>query len=184
MIAFGAARRRLFPRRLRSAAGALLLAGAFVILPVASAFEPVLAEDLKGKFGEWDLRCETPPGATKQQCALVQRVTAEDVPGLNLIVLVMKLNEGKQRLMRIIAPLGVLLPSGLGLMIDETKIGNTGFARCNTHGCIAEAIMDDKLIDQLKTGKTATFIVHETPEKGVGLPIPLSGFKEGFAKLP
>jgi len=181
MIAFGAARRRFLSRRLRSAAGVLLLAGAFAL---AAGSQPGLAEDLVGKYGDWDLRCETPPGASKQQCALVQRVAAEDVPGLNLIVMVLKLNEGKNRLMRIIAPLGVLLPTGLGLMIDETKVGTTGFARCNPHGCIAEAIMDDKLLDQLKTGKNATFIVHETPDKGVGLPVTLAGFKEGFAKLP
>ena len=182
MIAFGAARRRFFPWRLRSAAGALLLAGAFALGP--GALQTVRAEEFKGKFGDWDLRCETPPGASKEQCALVQRVAAEDVPGLNLIVLILKLNDGKTRLMRVIAPLGVLLPTGLGLMIDETKIGNTGFARCNPHGCIAEAVMDDKLIDQLKTGKTATYIVHEMPDKGIGLPVTLSGFKEGFAKLP
>ena len=181
MIAFGAARRRFFPRRLRSGAGVLLLAGAFAL---AAGWQPGLAEDLMGKYGDWDMRCETPPGASKQQCALIQRVAAEDVPGLNLIVMVLKLNDGKSRLMRIIAPLGVLLPTGLGLMIDETKIGTTGFARCNPHGCVAEAMLDDKLIDQLKGGKTATFIVHETPDKGVGLPLTLAGFKEGFAKLP
>jgi invasion protein IalB len=181
MIAFGAARRRFFSRRLRLVAGVLLLASAFAS---ADFLQPVQAEEFKGKFGDWDLRCETPPGASKEQCALVQRVAAEDVPGLNLIVLILKLNDGKTRLMRVIAPLGVLLPTGLGLMIDETKIGNTGFARCNPHGCIAEAVMDDKLIDQLKTGKTATYIVHEMPDKGIGLPVTLSGFKEGFAKLP
>jgi invasion protein IalB len=182
MIAFGAARRRFFPRRLGSAAGVLLLAGAIAL---AVGFpEPGLAEDLIAKYGDWDLRCETPPGATKQQCALVQRVAAEDVPGLNLIVMVLKLNEGKDRLMRIIAPLGVLLPKGLGLIIDENKIGTTGFARCNPHGCVAEAILDDKLLDQLKTGKSATFVVHETPDKGIGLPVALAGFKEGLAKLP
>lgn len=180
MIAFGAARRRFFPRRLRCAAGVLLLAGAFAL---AAGSQPGLAEDFVGKYGDWDMRCETPPGASKQQCALIQRVAAEDVPGLNLIVMVLKLNDGKNRLMRIIAPLGVLLPTGLGLMIDETKIGTTGFSRCNPHGCIAEAMLDDKLIDQLKGGKTATFIVHETPDKGVGLPVTLAGFKEGFAKL-
>jgi invasion protein IalB len=182
MNAFGAARRRLFSRRTRFGAGVMLLASAFAL--GAGVREPARAEDLKGKFGEWDMRCETPPGASKQQCALVQRVTAEDVPGLNLIVLILKLDDGKTRLMRVIAPLGVLLPTGLGLMIDETKIGNTGFARCNQHGCIAEAIMDDKLIDQLKSGKTATYIVHEVPDKGIGLPVPLAGFKDGFAKLP
>ena len=44
--------------------------------------------------------------------------------------------------------------------------------------------MDDKLVDQLKTGKTATFVIHQTPDEGIGLPLALSGFKEGYAKLP
>ena len=28
--------------------------------------------------------------------------------------------------------------------------------------------MDDKLIGQLRTAKTATFIIFETPEEGIG----------------
>jgi len=45
-------------------------------------------------------------------------------------------------------------------------------------------IMEDKLIDQLKNGKIATFVIHQTPDEGIGLPLSLSGFKEGYAKLP
>ena len=44
--------------------------------------------------------------------------------------------------------------------------------------------MEDKLIEQLSTGTTATFIVFNTPEEGVGIPMALNGFKDGFAKLP
>jgi invasion protein IalB len=33
--------------------------------------------------------------------------------------------------------------------------------------------MDDKLINQLKTGQQATFIVFQTPEEGVGIPLRL-----------
>lgn len=40
------------------------------------------------------------------------------------------------------------------------------------------------LVDQLKNGKTATFVIYLTPDEGVGLPLSLAGFKEGFAKLP
>jgi hypothetical protein len=31
---------------------------------------------VKSKHGDWDLRCETPPGAAKEQCALLQSVAA------------------------------------------------------------------------------------------------------------
>jgi invasion protein IalB len=36
----------------------------------------------------------------------------------------------------------------------------------------------------LKNGKTATFILHQTPDEGIGLPLTLQGFKEAYAKLP
>lgn len=44
--------------------------------------------------------------------------------------------------------------------------------------------MEQKLIDQMKAGKNATFIIFQTPEEGVGIPLVLAGFKEGFELLP
>ena len=78
----------------------------------------------------------------------------------------------------------MLLPSGLGLKIDQADIGRAGFVRCLPSGCVAEVVMEDKLIQQLSTGTTATFIIFQTPEEGIGIPLSLNGFKDGFAKLP
>ncbi len=138
----------------------------------------------RAKFSDWELRCETPPGASREQCALLQSVAADDKPNINLVVITLKTSDGKSRLLRVIAPLGVLLPNGLGLKIDQTDIGRAGFVRCLPTGCVAEVIMDDKLVDQLKTGKTATFIIYQTPEEGVGIPLNLAGFGQGFDALP
>ena len=139
---------------------------------------------VKSKYGDWEIRCETPAGASSEQCALIQSVVAEDKTNVNLVVIVLKTSDGKSRLLRVIAPLGVLLPNGLGLKIDQTEIGRAGFVKCLPTGCVAEVVMDDKLIDQMKNGKTATFVIHQVPEEGVGLPLNLQGFKDGYAKLP
>jgi invasion protein IalB len=96
----------------------------------------------------------------------------------------LKTADGKSRLLRVIAPLGVLLPNGLGLKIDQADVGRAGFVRCLPTGCVAEVIMEDKLIDQMRTGTTATFIIYQTPEEGIGIPLNLAGFKDGFEKLP
>jgi invasion protein IalB len=40
------------------------------------------------------------------------------------------------------------------------------------------------LINQLKSGTTATFIVFQSPDDGVGIPVSLSGFAKGFDALP
>jgi invasion protein IalB len=139
---------------------------------------------VKGKFGDWEMRCETPPGAARDQCALMQSVAAEDKPNVNLVVIVLKTADGKSRLLRVIAPLGVLLPSGLGLKVDQADIGRAGFVRCLPTGCVAEVVMEDKLLDQMKAATNATFIIFQTPEEGIGIPLALNGFKDGFDKLP
>jgi invasion protein IalB len=37
--------------------------------------------------------------------------------------------------------------------------------RCLPNGCVAEVVMDEKLIGQLENAKTATFIIFKTPEE-------------------
>ncbi|HEY4980559.1 MAG TPA: invasion associated locus B family protein [Pseudolabrys sp.] len=139
---------------------------------------------VKSVHKDWQIRCDTPPGAKAEQCALIQSVTAEDRANVGLTVIVLKTADAKSRLMRVVAPLGVLLPSGLGLKIDQADIGRAGFVRCLPNGCIAEVIMDDELIKKLRTGKAATFIIFQTPEEGIGFPMSLTGFGEGYDKLP
>ncbi len=140
--------------------------------------------EVKSKHGDWDLRCDTPAGSTTQQCVIMQFVTAQDRENVGLSVVVMKTADKQARILRVLAPLGVLLPRGLGLRIDNTDMGTTGFIRCLPNGCVSEVLMDDQLIQQLRTGKQAMFIIFQTPEEGIGVPISLAGFGEGFDALP
>src|ERR1700758_5815661 len=82
---------------------------------------------VKSVHGDWQIRCDTPPGAQSEQCALIQSVTAEDRPNVGLTVIVLKTADQKFRLMRVLAPLGVLLPNGLGLRIDSVDVGKVSF---------------------------------------------------------
>lgn len=170
----------------RSLAGGRLFRFAFAAMFALALGPPgaaVAQGVVKAKHGDWQVRCETPPGASKELCALVQSIAAEDRPNIGLIIIILKTVDGKNRLLRVIAPLGVLLPSGLGLKIDDVDIGHAGFVRCQPSGCIAEVVMEDKLVDQLKNGKSAVFIIFQTPEEGIGIPLALNGFKEAFAEL-
>ena len=139
---------------------------------------------VRSVHGDWQIRCDTPPGAQGEQCALIQSVVAEDRSNAGLTVIVLKTADQKSKLMRVVAPLGVLLPSGLGLKIDKTDVGRAGFVRCLPNGCVAEVVMDENLMKQLRTGQSATFIIFQTPEEGIGFPMSLKGFGEGFDKLP
>ena len=119
-----------------------------------------------------------PPGAKNEVCALVQSVTAEDRNNIGLTVYFQKFSDGK-RVLRVFAPLGVLLPPGLGLKIDDKDVGHAPFVRCHNFACYAQVVVEPPLIEQLKTGKTAVFIIFQTEEAGIGIPISLAGFRPG-----
>jgi invasion protein IalB len=165
-------------------AAGLTVALAFGVALLSPSSQALAQGAVKSVHKDWQIRCDTPPGAQGEQCALIQSVTAEDRANVGLTVIVLKTADQKSRLMRVVAPLGVLLPSGLGLKIDNADIGRAGFVRCLPNGCIAEVVMDDTLIGKLRNGKTATFIIFQTPEEGIGFPMSLNGFGEGYDKLP
>src|SRR5712691_11774895 len=73
-----------------SAAGAALLA--------ALAATPAMAQGVvRSVHGDWQIRCDTPPGAKTEQCALIQSVTAEDRVNVGLTVIVLKTADQKSR---------------------------------------------------------------------------------------
>jgi invasion protein IalB len=172
--------RNLWPGALKTAAILTAALGGLAGFPGTAGAQGVV----RSVHQDWQIRCDTPPGAQKEQCALMQSVVAEDRANTGLTVLVLKTADDKTRLLRVIAPLGVLLPAGLGLTIDKIEVGRAGFSKCLPKGCFAEVVMDDKLIGQLRSGQTATFSIFQTPEEGIGFPLSLKGFGEGFDKLP
>ena len=69
------------------------------------------------------------------------------------------------------------------MKIDGSELGRAGFVRSLPNGCVAEVVMDDNLLKQFRSGQTATFIIFQTPEEGIGFPINLKGFGEGLDSL-
>ncbi len=147
--------------------------------------EPAGAQGaVRAKHGDWETRCETPPGAAYEQCAAVMSVVDQERPNLTLVIIVLNTADRKARLMRVIAPLGVLLPAGVSLRIDDQDAGRLNFLQCLANGCIAQLALDQPLLDKLKAGKTMTLGIFQTPEQGVGVPASLAGFKEAYEQLP
>jgi invasion protein IalB len=160
-----------------------LVAGLLFATP-ASAAGPETQGVVRDKHGDWVTRCETPPGAAHEQCAIVLSVVDQERANLILVVVVLNTADRKARLMRVIAPLGVLLPPGISLRIDNAEAGRLSFLQCLPNGCIAQLAMDESLLDKLKNGKTATLGIFQTPEEGIGMQAPLAGFKQAYEQLP
>ena len=152
--------------------------------PAVHAAGPSTGEDgtVKAQHGDWQVVCKKPLGSPGDVCALVQSVTAEDKANVGLTVYFQKFSNGT-RVLRIFAPLGVLLPTGIGLKIDNADVGHAPFLRCQTFACYAQVNVDDPLVNKLKNGKSAMFVIFQSEEAGIGIPISLNGFGKALDSL-
>jgi invasion protein IalB len=140
--------------------------------------------------GEWKVQCESgQPSAqgeaAKRQCGMVQTAVSEKNPKANLTLVMVRTMAGdKQQInMRVIAPIGVFLPTGVALEIDGSAVGRVPFTRCMPQVCMAFAEASPDTLAKMKKGKQANFIIYEAP--GIGLPMKLSlgGFSAALADL-
>ena len=84
-----------------------LLAAAFLLgLTQAASAQGAV----RSVHGDWQIRCDTPPGAQGEQCALIQSVVAEDRSNAGLTVIVLKTADQKSKLMRVVAPSACCCP--------------------------------------------------------------------------
>ena len=137
---------------------------------------------VKAQFGDWKHECSKPPGARLELCAITQDVSDESNSDIGVSVHVQKLPGGAS-ILRVIAPLGVLLTHNLAVKVDGDFLGEAPFLRCYVLGCQAQIEIDDKLQARLTGGKTMLLVIHRTVEQGVGIPISLNGFAQALAAL-
>jgi len=153
------------------------------LAPVEAAKAQLAGGKVKATIGAWQISCGRPPGSKIEKCAAVQSVTAEDRPNVGLTVIFQKSLSNNKQMLLVVAPLGVLLPTGLGLIIDGKDVGRVPFLRCGKIGCFAEAVVPDTLTKKFKSGKTALFTIFQTPEEGIAIPIALNGFTKALQNI-
>jgi invasion protein IalB len=142
--------------------------------------------------GAWKVQCEVLPKAGaegqaegQRSCGMVQSGQSEknQKATLTLVLVKMKAGDKSQINMRVIAPIGVFLPTGVALEIDGNAVGRVPFTRCMPQICMAFAEATADTLGKMKKGNEANFIIYEAP--GIGLPIKMSleGFSAALAEL-
>ena len=106
--------------------------------------------------------------------------------GMVLVSAAIRAVEGqeKQHLM-VMVPLGVALPAGLQIKIDEDKEPTKlVYTICHPGGCTAEVEASDEIVGKLKKGKQMMVAAMNVAAKPIFLPVPLTGFEPTLAGKP
>lgn len=140
--------------------------------------------------GDWKIQCENQPkpdaqGQTEKQCAMVQMARSEKNAkvGLTTVFVRTKQNGKDVTMMRILAPIGVYLPTGVALEIDGGAVGRIPFMRCLPQICMAFGEAGTQTLDKFRKGTAANFIIYEAPGIGMPIKISLNGFSDAFKAL-
>jgi invasion protein IalB len=80
-------------------------------------------------------------------------------------------------------PLGVSLPGGVSLKIDDRKKIRIRYERCDKTGCLAPLALRDEQIKALQTGLKAQVAFFDTRGREISIPVSLLGFTAGFKSL-
>lgn len=146
---------------------------------------PASAEPADGQtFKDWVIRCgKANEAAPVKPCVMGQSLAFKDAEKPIMQILVGILKADQKAIIVFTVPLGVRLPPGLSLQVDQTEEIKMPYQQCIKGGCRARLVIDRKLEAALKAGLqgTATFVNGAGRE--VVLKISLKGFTAALNSL-
>jgi invasion protein IalB len=123
---------------------------------------------------------------TRRLCGMVQSVRSETRPQIGLTIYFSRTKQGDktQTQMRVMAPIGVFLPTGVGLEIDGVALkSRVQFSNCLPQICLARAEATPETLEKLMKGSVANFFIWEAPGAGIPLKVSLKGFGKALEAL-
>jgi len=169
-------RRALAPRARAAIAFAL---GALLS---AAAGGAAAAPEVRETHRDWTVVCDA-AGDGAERCSIVQALSHRETEQMILRVEVGYLPDTRNLVAVVTVPLGVHLPPGLELRIDEGETTRHEFGSCLERGCIAGIDLSDAQLAALKAGARAHFTFRDARRQPVTVPISLAGFTAAVSTL-
>lgn len=143
--------------------------------PAAAAADP--------NSSPWIKICNPDEPAEKNQCLVTQEL--RDGNSKQLVAAAsIRTTAGEKMMLILSVPIGVLLPAGLRVQIDDAKPVAVAYTICFPTSCVARMEIDDAFIGKLKAGSKMVVSVLDAEQKAVGFPLTLSGFTKAFDGPP
>lgn len=178
------------------AARAGLLTMALALL-AGFAVSPAMAQDKKAAAkpaansdqSAWVKLCEKAPNLTdpKQELnvCLTHHERLDGNTGMVLVSAAVREVEGQdKKALMVMVPLGMALPPGVQVKVDEGEAVKLQFTLCHAAGCTAEGEATDKIIAEMNKGKQVVVAAINLAGKAIGFPVPLTGFEKAYAGKP
>lgn len=131
----------------------------------------------------WIARCFSPARQSPLECTLEQQVIVQQTGQQISFVSIRVPGDTKQPVMMIQLPLGLYLPAGLTLQIDEAKGQVIAIQSCDQRACYVGLPVTAELLDSLKKGQRLNLGMQSMNREPVTIAHPLNDFASQYQKI-
>ena len=153
-------------------------------LAAQSAADQDSAETETQQFEDWTLRCRPALATQLRTCHISLQAFVRDSGKQVLQFRVGRFGPEKVLGAVIFVPVGVRLPPGLRIQIDERPPRVFAFEVCESAACQARAVLEGDLLDELKAGLTGQVKFQNAAGQVRSVPVSLKGFTAALRALP
>ncbi|MEM7465619.1 MAG: invasion associated locus B family protein [Pseudomonadota bacterium] len=134
-------------------------------------------------FGNWLVRCGPQESSDSQGCFLFQNLVLKEGGQRVLQVAVGFVDNAAEPIALLSLPLGISLPPGAKISIDDSDQYSLQIERCEVSGCRAGLKLTSGQITRFQQGASLAVHFHDGQRRPIEVPLSLEGFSEGYTAL-
>ncbi|WP_456756563.1 MULTISPECIES: invasion associated locus B family protein [unclassified Bradyrhizobium] len=149
--------------------------------PAAAAATP--QADASGSNTGWVARCTSASRDAPLECAMEQTAVLTKTGQLIVLVNIRVPGDTRTPVALIQLPLGLNLPVGAKLQVDDGKAVDVPIQTCEARGCYINAPIAADVLAQLKSGKQLKVSFQNLGKETISIPMPLADFATVYDKI-
>jgi invasion protein IalB len=131
----------------------------------------------------WAARCTSASRDAPLECAIEQNAVLTKTGQLIVLINIRVPADTRAPVVLIQLPLGLNLPIGAKLQVDEGKAIDLPIQTCENRGCYASTPISPDLLAALKTGKQLKVSFQNMAKETISIPMPLNDFAAAYDKI-
>ena len=131
----------------------------------------------------WTARCFSPARQSPLECTLEQQVIVQQTGQQISFVSIRVPGDTKQPVMMVQLPLGLFLPAGLTLQVDEGKGQVVAIQSCDQRACYVGMPVTPEMLDSMKKGQRLSLGMQSMNREPVTIAHPLGDFASQYQKI-
>jgi len=131
----------------------------------------------------WAARCTSASRDAPLECAVEQTAVLSKTGQLIVLVNIRVPGDTHMAIALVQLPLGLNLPGGAKLQVDDGKVTDLQIQTCENRGCYASTPIAADLLAALKSGKQLKVSFQNLAKETISIPMPLADFAAAYDKI-